>query len=70
MLSIARGVFELKDSDERTWYRMLYLARVQDTIHILDCFEKDTAKTERKDFEYGEGSAVRGQATSSGGAQR
>jgi phage-related protein len=50
MQLIGQGVFELKDSDERAWYRMVYLARVEDTIYILDCFEKDTAKTERKDL--------------------
>ncbi len=50
MQSIGQGVFELKDSDEKTWYRMVYLARVEDTIYVLDCFEKDTAKTERKDL--------------------
>jgi phage-related protein len=50
MQSIGAGVFELKDSDEKTWYRMVYLARIEDTIYVLDCFEKDTAKTERKDL--------------------
>ncbi len=50
MQSIGQGVFELKDSDENTWYRVVYLARVQDVIYVLDCFEKDTAKTERKDL--------------------
>ena len=50
MQSIGPGVFELKDADERAWYRMIYLARVGDTIYVLDCFEKDTAKTERKDL--------------------
>ena len=29
---------------------MVYLARIEDTIYVLDCFEKDTAKTERKDL--------------------
>ena len=28
MPSIAAGVFELKDSDENKWYRMVYLARL------------------------------------------
>ncbi|HEY5329432.1 MAG TPA: type II toxin-antitoxin system RelE/ParE family toxin [Acidobacteriaceae bacterium] len=50
MQSIGAGVFELKDSDEKTWYRMVYLARIEDVIYVLDCFEKDTAKTERKDI--------------------
>jgi phage-related protein len=51
MQSIDQGVFELKDSDESTWYRMIYLARIADTIYVLDCFEKNTAKTERKDLD-------------------
>jgi phage-related protein len=50
MQSVGKGVFELKDADEKTWYRLLYLARIDDRIYVLDCFEKDTAKTERKDL--------------------
>jgi len=45
MQSVGNGVFELKDSDEATWYRMLYLARIDDTIYVLDCFTKNTRKT-------------------------
>ncbi len=44
MPSIAPSVFELKDADERKWYRQVYLARVKDTIYVLHCFEKDTPK--------------------------
>ncbi len=51
MTSIAGGVFELKDADESKWYRLVYLARVEDTIYVLHCFTKDTAKTERRDLE-------------------
>ena len=54
MQSIGAGVFELKDADERAWYRMVYLARIEATIYVLDCFEKDTAKTERKDLRTAE----------------
>jgi phage-related protein len=54
MSSIAAGVFELKDADERTWYRMIYLARVNDVIYVLHCFQKDTAKTERRDLDTAE----------------
>jgi phage-related protein len=54
MPSIAPGVFELKDSDESKWYRMIYLARVNDTIYVLHCFEKDTAKTGKRDLHTAE----------------
>ncbi len=50
MQSIGQSVFELKDSDDKTWYRLIYLARIDDVIYVLDCFEKDTAKTEKKDL--------------------
>ena len=50
MSSVGPGVFELKDSDADKWYRVLYLARIGNTIHILHSFTKDTAKTERNDI--------------------
>ena len=46
MKSIGPSVFELKDSDERTWYRVIYLSKVGNTIYILHCFEKDSRKTD------------------------
>ncbi len=50
MPSIGAGVFELKTDDARTWYRLIYLARIGDVIYVLDCFEKDGRKTERKEL--------------------
>lgn len=50
MPSIAAGVFELKDSDESKWYRLVYLTRLEDTIYVLHCFTKNTAKTEKRDL--------------------
>ena len=54
MPAIAAGVFELKDDDENRWYRLVYLARVKETIYVLHCFEKDTAKTEKRDLAIAE----------------
>lgn len=51
MPSIGAGVFELKEVDERTWYRSIYLSRVGNVIHVLHCFEKDSRKTDRRDVE-------------------
>lgn len=51
MSSVGPGVYELKESDERTWYRAIYLAKVRDVIHVLHCFEKDSRKTDRRDIE-------------------
>jgi phage-related protein len=51
MPSIGAGVFELKDQDERTWYRLLYLTKVLDVIYVLHCFQKGTKRTTRQDLE-------------------
>jgi phage-related protein len=50
MQSIGQGVFELKAGDEAAWYRVIYLARVENTIYILDSFIKKTRKTEKNDL--------------------
>ncbi len=51
MQAVGRGVFELKEQDERTWYRVVYLARIRNVIYVLHCFEKDSRKTDRRDIE-------------------
>lgn len=50
MPSVGRAVWELKDGDARTWYRVVYLARINNIIHVLHCFEKDSRKTDRRDI--------------------
>lgn len=49
--SIGTGVFELRDQDERAWYRVVYLSRINDAIYVLHCFEKKSREMPRKDFE-------------------
>jgi phage-related protein len=51
MASVGKGVWELKDGDERTWYRVMYLARIRNVVHVLHCFEKSSRKTDRRDVE-------------------
>ncbi len=51
MSSIGSGVYELKEADERAWYRAIYLSKVADTIYVLHCFEKESRKTDRRDIE-------------------
>jgi phage-related protein len=50
MSSIGPGVFELRDQDERAWYRVIYLSRVRDVIHVLHCFEKRSRQTPMKEI--------------------
>jgi phage-related protein len=43
--SIGKGLFELRDQDEAGWYRIIYLSRTNDVIHVVHAFKKATAKT-------------------------
>jgi phage-related protein len=49
--SVGRGVFELRDQDERGWYRLVYLSRIKEVIYVLHCFEKKSREMPRRDFE-------------------
>ena len=50
MKSIGRKVFELRQRDERGWYRLVYMARIENTVYVLHCFEKRSGKTLTKDL--------------------
>ena len=50
MQSIGKGVFELRQRDGNGWYRLIYLARVGDTLYMLHGFTKKSAKTSRNDL--------------------
>jgi len=48
MRTVGPGVYELREQDERAWYRLFYLKKIADVIYVLHCFEKRTAQTEQK----------------------
>lgn len=50
MKSIGRRVFELRQMDKDGWYRLIYLAKVGNTLHMLHGFVKKSAKTSPKDL--------------------
>ena len=51
MKSIGRGVYELRQCDQATWYRVIYLAKVGNRIYVLHSFRKRSRKTPRKDIQ-------------------
>ncbi|HEV3039452.1 MAG TPA: type II toxin-antitoxin system RelE/ParE family toxin [Candidatus Angelobacter sp.] len=51
MKTVGPGVYELRDQDERAWYRVFYVKKILGVVYVLHCFEKRTAQTERKDLE-------------------
>jgi len=47
---VGAGVYELREEDERTWYRIPY-TRMRNAIQVLHCFEKRSNTIEQKDIE-------------------
>ena len=39
--SVGKGLFELREQDKDGWYRVIYLSRTNDCIHVVHAFEKD-----------------------------
>jgi len=50
MVTIGPSVFELKDSDERAWYRLIYYTQVKERIYVLHVFGKKSRKTSKTDL--------------------
>jgi len=48
--AVGPGVSELRDEDERAWYRVIYLSRIDDLIHVLHCFEKKSREIPTNDI--------------------
>ena len=46
------GVFELRDQDRDTWYRVLYV-KLGGVVYVLHCFTKKTNQTAHGDIEIG-----------------
>jgi phage-related protein len=51
MESLGLGVWELKEQDERAWYRVMYLSKIDNVIYVLHCFEKRSRKTDKRGLE-------------------
>jgi phage-related protein len=47
---VGAGVYELREEDAKTWYRVLYVRRANE-IQVLHCFEKRSNSIEHKDIE-------------------
>lgn len=49
--SVDRGVFELRDQDASGWYRVVYLSRTNDVIHVLHAFSKKSRPIPKNDVQ-------------------
>lgn len=54
MKSVGDGVYEIREKDGDTWYRVFYVAKLGDTVYVLHAFRKNQTKTPKKDLETGQ----------------
>ena len=50
MGTIGAGVKEIRVWDEAGTFRVIYLAKLADAVHVLHCFQKKTQETSAKDI--------------------
>ena len=51
MPTIGAGVMELRIWDEAGTFRVVYVARFDDAVYVLHCFQKKTQQTTKRDIE-------------------
>ena len=51
MSTIGQGVREIRIRDERGAFRVIYIAKFEDAIYVLHCFQKKTQRTSSADIE-------------------
>ncbi len=51
MPSVGKGVREVRIRDEAGAFRVIYLAKLEDAVYVLHCFQKKTRKTAAGDIE-------------------
>lgn len=51
--SVGRGVWEIRIKDQSGAFRVFYIVRRREGIHVLHTFQKKTQKTRKSDIEIG-----------------
>jgi phage-related protein len=51
MAAVGKGVEELRVWDDAGTYRVIYLARLKEAVHVLHAFQKKTRVTSKQDIE-------------------
>ena len=51
MNGVGQGVREIRVRDDSGAFRVLYVAKFEDAIYVLHCFQKKSQKTAKRDLE-------------------
>lgn len=50
MPAVGRGAYEIRIRDKAGAFRVVYVAKLEDAIHVLHAFQKKTEKTPKADI--------------------
>lgn len=51
MTNVGQGVREIRIRDEAGIFRVLYIAKIEDTVYVLHAFQKKTQQTAKRDLD-------------------
>ena len=51
MAAVGPGVREIRIRDDSGAFRVIYVARLEDAIYVLHCFQKQTQQTRKADID-------------------
>lgn len=51
MTSVGQGVREIRIRDEAGIFRVLYIAKIEETVYVLHAFQKKTQQTAKRDLD-------------------
>lgn len=54
MPSVGAGVREIRIREESGAYRVLYVAKFEEAVYVLHCFQKKTQATPKRDIDLAE----------------
>lgn len=54
MATIGQGVREIRIRDANGAFRVIYVAKLAETVYVLHCFQKKTQKTSKADLDLSE----------------
>ena len=51
LIAVGKGVKEIRIWDEAGTFRVVYVAKLEDAVYVLHCFQKKTQRTSKADIE-------------------
>ncbi|MBI5751684.1 MAG: type II toxin-antitoxin system RelE/ParE family toxin [Hydrogenophilales bacterium] len=51
LAAVGKGIKEIRIRDEAGTFRVVYVAKLEDAVYVLHCFQKKTQRTSKADID-------------------